>query len=378
MLVIGLAVASGWTASRPVEVLVDGEPKRLQAGSTVGDVVRQGLIAATPGDLIGVDGSVASYGGGGQALTTRNGSTAASDERLYQGDVIESRSGDDRRESIVTTDVPVPFVTRFEGSGPLTQFRTLGAPGMKRVTRGEVSGFEVTSTILSEPSDMVIVRLRPSGKLVALTFDDGPIPVETERILNVLRKHDVKATFFMLGIQVQRHPAIARRVVSDGHSVGSHTYGHTRLDVVAPAEVRKQVLRGRRQVQQATDVGSAWFRPPYGRMNAPAWRIARQLKMRTVLWDVDSRDWTRPGPKKIAAVVLRDTKPGSVVLLHDGGGDRRQTAQALDTIIPKLRDAGYTFVTLDELAEAKSAAARERSAAKRAAGPPKPVVKGGS
>jgi peptidoglycan/xylan/chitin deacetylase (PgdA/CDA1 family) len=370
VLLCAFAFASGWAAFRPVRVRFDGRVRRVRFGSTVQTAMDEGWLRCEPGDLLGVDGKVVERGGGDAAQVTRNGSPSSVAQLLYQNDVIAGKSGADTRESLVTTREPVPFQTICQGEGSLATPKTLGAPGTRVVTRGERSGIEVTSTVLVMPSDMVIVRQRPAGgRLVALTFDDGPFPGQTERILDTLARYQVKATFFMLGVQLRRYPALAQRVVAEGHSVGSHTYWHDSLNLESPARSRREVIGGRRALKNATGVNSRWMRPPYGGMDAAVWRTVRSLKMSVVMWDVDSNDWRRPGTRAIVATVLRDTKPGSVILMHDGGGDRAQTAAALAVIIPRLEKAGYTFVTVDELARARYEA-RKKAAMKAAPKPP--------
>lgn len=366
---VALALLAGWKAATPVRIVVDGKPKSVRAGATIEDLA-DAHVLATYGDLIGVDGSVALPGGGAPPRVMRNGRPAVLAERVFPGDVIVSAPGADTVEEELTIQEALPFETRYLGSGSLTELRVLGSPGRRRVTRGKVSGVEVTSTVLQQPVDMVIARVRPTtGRLVALTFDDGPWPGQTERILKILEREGVPATFFMVGVQVNRHKALARRVVDEGHDIGTHTYGHVALSRVSAAQARKQIRWGKAVVDRATTHDTEWIRPPYGAMNAAVWREVRKQRLRAVLWDVDSRDWTKPGAKRIEATVLRTTKPGSVVLFHDGGGDRRQTIAALPRIIRRLKAQGYTFVTVDELVDArgKAAAANKAKARKVAA-----------
>lgn len=362
---VALALLGGWAAAQPIGIRVDGRECFLPPRTTVGDLRGANVLAAKPGKLIGVDGAVLRSEGGSAATVIRNGRVANAAQRLFPGDTIVSVAGADRRESLVVTDVPVPFKTRYEGTGSITEMKTLGSPGIRRVTQGEVSGIEVTSTIVSQPSDLVIARTRPTGKVVAITFDDGPWPSQTDRILKVLEKEDVHATFFMLGSRVKRDPATARRVAEAGHTVGSHTYSHKPLSTLSAAQVRREIRRGRDALRQATGEDSAWLRPPYGAMDSDAWREVRRLKARAVLWDVDSRDWTRPGSVKIERTVIANVRPGSVVLFHDGGGNRNHTIAALPRIIRRLKAKGYTFVTVEELAEMRAEKAKKASAGAR-------------
>lgn len=361
-LVAGFALMAGWAAARPLTVLVDGTERYVQAGTTIEDLESAGVLKSPRGNLLSVSGQVVSSEAGNRPTVTCDGKPVQRSRRLYPGDVIESLPGTDRRESLLMTDVPMPFDTKFEGSGPLTEMRSLGSPGIRRVTRGAVSGVEVTSTVIKDPSPMVVRRVRPAGaKLVALTFDDGPSATGTERILRVLEKQDVRATFFMVGTLAKARPDLARRVVAAGHDVGTHTYSHKRLASLRFAQARREIVMGRRAVESVTGRPTPLVRPPYGALNDASWRAVRDAQAIAVLWDVDPRDWTKPGSRRIADHVISHVRPGSVVLLHDGGGDRLQTARSLSRIIRELRKRGYVFVTLTELSEAKAAAKKARS-----------------
>ncbi len=360
------AVLAGFVASRPIVLEADGVKREVHAGATLEHLLESDAFDSAPGDLLAVDGSIATTGAGEPILVLRNGRPASLRQRLYRRDVLVSRDGADRTEALVTTDVPVPFETRIEGEGPLAVVKVPGAEGRRRVTRGSVSGIEVSSIPLVEPRTRVMVRrpVKPGSKLVALTFDDGPWEDTTEDVLAVLRKYDVRATFFMPGGRVKRNPKIARAVVAQGHLVGSHSYSHRRYSTLSKKKVKKDISRARAAIEKATDVDTRWLRPPYGAMDETAWKGVRSAKAYVVMWDVDSRDWTKPGAKRIAKNVVKRTKPGSVVLLHDGGGDRRQTVAALPTIIKELRKKDYIFVTVEELVLAEDV--KKGAAAKRA------------
>lgn len=192
-------------------------------------------------------------------------------------------------------------------------------------------------------------QIASGAKLVALTFDDGPWPASTEAILSALEREDVPATFFMLGLQAKRYPRIARLVSTAGHQVGNHTYSHSQLSALSGADAWKDIQWGQKAILKATGHPAVWFRPPYGDVDTRSLNVARQLSQRVVMWTVDSRDWERPGADVISGNVLRAVRPGAIVLMHDGGGDRAQTVQALPGIIRELKRRGYVFVTIDEL-----------------------------
>ena len=197
-----------------------------------------------------------------------------------------------------------------------------------------------------------VVRRAPgSGKVVALTFDDGPNPRATAAILDVLRDEKVPATFFLLGKHVERWPQLAARVAAEGHVVGNHGYHHRKLHWRGPAYVRTDIALGTHAIASATGVQPRLFRAPHGFRSPWVSGIARELGQRTVGWSLGVWDSDRPGAAEIARRAEAGTRAGSVVLLHDGDGydpdgDRTQTAAALPIIIRSLRARGFRFVTL--------------------------------
>ena len=194
----------------------------------------------------------------------------------------------------------------------------------------------------------VIGRLSTPGRDVALTFDDGPNPRATPRILDTLAEHGVRGTFFMLGRHVERWPRLARRVAEEGHAVGNHGYHHRRLHARGPAYTRLDMQLGTQVIRDATGVAPRYFRAPHGFRNPWVGRIARELDQRVVGWTLGVWDTDRPGADIIAQRVRRGARPGCIVLLHDGDaydadGDRLQTAEALPLIISELGASGFGF-----------------------------------
>ena len=184
-----------------------------------------------------------------------------------------------------------------------------------------------------------------AGSAVFLTFDDGPDPTWTLRVLDVLRSAGVKATFCMIGRNVRAYPDIARRVVAEGHALCNHTDSHARLDTLSAGAIEAEITMAGNSIEAATGVRPTLFRFPYGRTSPTASGIVGRLGLRVVPWNVDPSDYTRPGTDTIIARVARTVKPGSIVLMHDGGGDRSQTVAALTSLITSLRAAGYNFGT---------------------------------
>jgi len=188
----------------------------------------------------------------------------------------------------------------------------------------------------------------PASHDVALSFDDGPSE-DTPRVLDILEAEQVPATFFEVGREIAGREATLRRIVADGDVIGDHTWSH--LDLTKhPKQVVPQLASTRDAVARATGgYTPCLFRPPYGALDPAVVRDAAGLGLATVTWDVDPRDWSLPGTKRIVRTVLSETRPGSIILLHDGGGPREQTVAALPAIIRALRARGLRFVTVPQL-----------------------------
>ncbi|MFE6776647.1 polysaccharide deacetylase family protein [Streptomyces sp. NPDC057702] len=184
---------------------------------------------------------------------------------------------------------------------------------------------------------------------VALTFDDGPDPVHTGQVLEILDRYDVRATFFCVGHHVVALPDLVRQLAAGGHEVGNHTWSHPFLPDLTPDQLREQLDRTAEAVERVTGQAPARFRPPYGGVNPEVLATLAEHPSTLTLWDVDSHDWSRPGPERIAETVLRAVEPGSVVLMHEGAGDRGQTVLALPTIIEGLLERGLELVTVSDL-----------------------------
>jgi peptidoglycan-N-acetylglucosamine deacetylase len=182
------------------------------------------------------------------------------------------------------------------------------------------------------------------SKVVYITFDDGP-SVYTPQVLNVLSQYGVHATFFEVGQMVAAHPSLTSQVYRRGNSVQNHTWSHPDLRKLTAAQFAYQVSATDRQILSHTGYRPCCLRPPYGAVNSTVRARAAGLGKKIALWTVDPRDWSRPGAAAIRSRVLSQVRPGSVVLLHDGGGDRSQTVAALGGILRTLKARGYTFAT---------------------------------
>jgi peptidoglycan-N-acetylglucosamine deacetylase len=196
-----------------------------------------------------------------------------------------------------------------------------------------------------------LTRLPGEGLIASITFDDGPNPDSTPRILDTLRDEDVRATFFVLGRHADRWPDLVRRMATEGHQLGNHGYWHRKLHRRPPGYVREDLTRGTEAIERAAGIRPRHFRAPHGFRNPWVTPIARSLGQRTVGWSLGVWDSARPGADEIVERTLRGMRAGSILLLHDGdgydeAGDRTQTAAALPGIIRGLRERGFRFNTL--------------------------------
>jgi peptidoglycan/xylan/chitin deacetylase (PgdA/CDA1 family) len=195
----------------------------------------------------------------------------------------------------------------------------------------------------------------PRGaRQIALTYDDGPNDPHTLRLLEVLTKHGVQATFFLIGCYVRQRPEIAREIVKAGHVVGNHTFSHPLLIFKSETEIRRELSQCRTALQDAIGQHSNLFRAPFGGRRPAVLRVAHELGLDPVMWNVTGYDWNAPPAEVIERKVTRRIRGGDVILLHDGGhkrmgADRGQTLIATDHLIDRYKAEGYEFVTVSQM-----------------------------
>jgi peptidoglycan/xylan/chitin deacetylase (PgdA/CDA1 family) len=210
-------------------------------------------------------------------------------------------------------------------------------------------------------------------RVVALTFDDGPSPYSYQ-VLHLLSAYQAQATFFVVGARIALYPDVPRAELARHDDVGNHTYSHPDLELLTRAQIVWQLWRTQVEIRSATGATSHWFRPPYGAIDHRIAGLAAEQGLRSVIWSVDPEDWTLPGVARIVQRVLDAVRPGSIVILHDGGGDRGETVQALSQILPALHDRGYRFITLDEMFFPRSETPIQRFALSRMTDPGAPYA----
>ena len=207
-------------------------------------------------------------------------------------------------------------------------------------------------TLTNEEADVIKVPERkpldPDGKYVALTFDDGPHKTNTERVLNSLKEFDVKATFFMLGNQVDYYPSLVQRVAKEGHEIGNHSNTHPDLSKVDANRVQKEFETTNQRIYDVIGRYPTVFRPPYGSYNNNTITQATNLNLPIIMWSVDSLDWKTKNATSISHEILSTTTNGSIILMHD---IHDATADALPSVLKNLKEQGYSFVTVSQLLE---------------------------
>jgi peptidoglycan-N-acetylglucosamine deacetylase len=240
---------------------------------------------------------------------------------------------------------PAPQTRSFPGAGPASaaaeEQRAAAAADRAVAFAREVPGHAG----LPYPLDKPLFYIEDTNKAIALTIDDGPDPVYTPQVLQLLERYHVTAMFSMIGIHVSAYPHLAQSVVDAGHRIANHTQTHADLPTLKGSAVHDQIAQATEAISTATGIQPGLFRAPYGAWSPAVIAECEQQKMIPVDWSVDPRDWARPGVPSIVSNIMKNTRPGSIILEHDGGGDRSQTVAALGIVLPQLLDEGFEFET---------------------------------
>lgn len=263
------------------------------------------------------------------------------DQRVRSGARIQVIDGTDAVEATVERDTPV----QSPGGRLPDVEREVWTPGIDGVVRekvGERSG-EVVEQATTRPA---VAASKVPGPVVALTFDDGPDPVFTPQVLQILANAGIKAAFCVIGREARRFPDLLRTIAQQGHAICDHTESHAHLNRLSAGQIEAQLAPTAQFIRDTTGVAPAFARAPYGDLNGDVIAVAHKLDLRVLGWAVDPSDYLKPPADRLVAKVVGAVKPGSVVLLHDGGmgQDRSQTVAALPVIIEQLKAQGYSFV----------------------------------
>jgi peptidoglycan/xylan/chitin deacetylase (PgdA/CDA1 family) len=358
LVIVGLVglLAAQMLSSRP-QVRVDGRAAALPSSGTVGGVLRAAHVRLPGGRLYSLvsrrvletdDRAV-------PPVLLVNGRPASLGARVRPGDRIavlpgsatEAAALKDETTAALLTGAPAPGPTsqtiQHEGLPDVERFLWHpGSQGAQRVVTGAVSG-EVLSRALVPPSPAVA----ETGKVVALTFDDGPDPLWTPQVLSILHDEGISATFCLIARQVPGNAEVVRHEVADGDTVCDHTVDHdVHLDRAPRGHVADQIDRGADIIASVAGVQPSFYRPPGGTLSPTVIDVAHARGLRVLYWSVDPSDYLRPLPGVILQRVLAGVRPGAIILLHDGGGDRSHTVAVLRPLIDSLKAQGYGFTTL--------------------------------
>jgi peptidoglycan/xylan/chitin deacetylase (PgdA/CDA1 family) len=204
----------------------------------------------------------------------------------------------------------------------------------------------------SKGAGVTFTRVMVSGNYIAITFDDGPHPQNTPRLLDMLRARNIKATFYVIGRSVELYPQIVRRTVAEGHEIGNHTHTHRLLSKLSDSEVRSELSRCQDAIARAAGVRPRTMRPPYGGLLQRQRELVHaEFGYPTILWSVDPLDWKRPGPSVVTSRILSGTSAGGIVLAHDL---HSQTVDAMPATLDGLLRRGFKFVTVSQLLAMKT------------------------
>ncbi|MEX2274410.1 MAG: polysaccharide deacetylase family protein [Actinomycetota bacterium] len=332
--VVGVVLLRG---PPPVPIRIDGTPVLVDEGTTFGGLLRGRALEARNGRMLDVEGEILERRHDPGVILLNGTEPTSRTLPLSEGDRIEVVDGRDETEDVIRTSF------RLDDPQPLNPARTLATARSLQVTvKGQLSG------------KLVRTWTKPIGptstpNAVALTFDDGPWPVHTAKILSILKRYHVKATFFVVGAFAERYPMLVRREHAMGMTVGNHSWSHPYNPpfTTLPATRLDRELVDTNALLERLGVRNDLFRPPGGSWDDALRDRALDEGMRLVLWDIDTRDWsTRTSTKEVVRTVLSRVRPGSIILMHDGGGDAATTIAALPDIIKGIRKRGLSFATL--------------------------------
>jgi len=225
------------------------------------------------------------------------------------------------------------------------------------VVAATTAAYKVSNSRTFQFFGEIVPRVNTRQKVVALTFDDGPIPGVTEEVLSILNEAGVKATFFVIGVNLERNPEEGRKIFTAGHELGNHTYSHKRMVLKTPSFIESEIERTDQLIRQAGYQSAIHFRPPYGKKLILLPYFLARTSRKTITWDVepDSYPEIAADSNKIVAHVMEKTKPGSIILLHVMG--RSESLKAVKGVIAGLKGQGYSFKTVSEMLDTPDAQA---------------------
>lgn len=361
--IVGIFAFNSWMGSKPVEVTLNGDQVTISgAERSVGGLLDNNVVSVTPGNYVAVDGSTIRQGEGTRCTAKVNGNdTDDMGMHLNGGDKIEISNGTDITEPYTDSEPQtLPHKTELKGVGAVHLYSNNAQDGEQVTRTGKESGITATVTT-KEPIDNIVqyYNVNSNGdKVIALTFDDGPWDKQTDEILDILEQNDAKATFFTVGQCISGHEKELQRAASMGCEIGTHTWDHAEgsgqgvsLIKMSTDERKQEVQKGLEAIKNATgQEASTIFRCPGGNFDTSVATDLEGIVTAEIGWNVDTTDWKKPGADVIAQRI-QSAGPGNIILMHDGGGDRSQTVEGLRQALPKMKEQGYSFITVQELLE---------------------------
>ncbi len=354
---------TNWMNTKAVQVTLNGDQVTISGDQrSLNGILDSNLVSVTPGNYVAVDGSVMRKGEGTRCTAKVNGNdTDNLNTHLNGGDKIEISNGVDISEDYTDSNPQVlPHKTEIKGTGAIHLYNEDATDGEQVTRTGKESGIS-TQVTTKEPVDNIVQYYNidaGSDKVIALTFDDGPWDSQTDQILDILEQNGAKATFFTVGQCISGHESQVQRAANMGCEIGTHTWDHAEgsgqgvsLIKMSSQERKDEVTKGLDAIEKATgQKASTIFRCPGGNFDSSVASDLDGLVTAEIGWNIDTTDWKKPGASVIAQRI-ESAKPGNVILMHDGGGDRSQTIEGLREALPKLKAEGYSFVTVQELIE---------------------------
>lgn len=356
--VILVLVGILWFNNRSVSITVDGNESSIRVDSSLEQVLQDNGVQVTAGNYVDVSGSVINKGGGNAFKANVDGSDLSNDDaasyKVHGGESITFSDGDDTTEPYSVEYEDIEPELEWEGDAGIVYYvKQWGKAGKKEIRHGSESGKTAEGDTVQEVQNLVIEQCNPKPandeKLVALTFDDGPAANYTDEYLDILKEKGVKATFNLIGNQIDEFKDEANRIKDEGHQITSHTWTHAQMTKLSASKLRQELDKTYDKIKEVTGVETTTLRPPYGSWLTDCWLESQGSTSVVAIWTHDSEDWRRPGSDAIVQNCTKDMAPGSIILMHDGGGDRSQDVEALPQIIDAWQQAGYRFVTLSEL-----------------------------
>lgn len=344
----------------PMPVTVNGEQLSVRLNSSTEEAVAASSADVKPGNLLAIDGTLLEEGAGEPYSASINGQSVDDlAAPISVNSVIEVTNGADVTETFSEVEAELPAGAVIDGVGAVHLISQVAKNGTQTLKTGDISGITAGEPI--EPAtDAVCTRMNvdTGGEpIIALTFDDGPNSNYTPRILDVLRDNDAAATFFTVGNRITgENIAVLQRAAAEGHQIATHTYDHAsgsgqgvNLGYMSAEEQVAEVQNGWNAIIENVGVQPSKFvRVPGGNFGESVIANLSPIIAGDIGWNIDTNDWQRPGVEAIKVQIL-SADPGDIILMHDGGGDRSQTAEALAQALPELVARGFRCVTIDEL-----------------------------